>query len=91
MMSSITKESKNELIKEYGRVKRKTGSPEVQIAILTHEIMALTEHVKIHIHDFHTTRGLLRKVGKRRNLLTYLKNKDLERYHIVVNKLGLRK
>lgn len=88
---ALTKERKSELIKEYGRGKNDSGSVEVQVAILTEEITELTEHLKIHIHDFHSKRGLLQKVGKRRSLLDYLKRTDVVRYRELINKLGLRK
>lgn len=88
---ALTKSKKEELIKEYGRGKNDTGSVEVQVAILTEEIVELTEHLKEHIHDFHSKRGLLQKVGKRRSLLDYLKRTDVVRYRELINKLGLRK
>lgn len=68
-----------------------TGSPEVQIAILTERILNLTEHLKVHHKDFHSRRGLLKMVGQRRNLLNYLKKKDISRYRAIIEKLGLRK
>ena len=88
---ALTKERKSELVKEYGRGKNDTGSVEVQVAILTEEIVELTEHLKEHIHDFHSKRGLLQKVGKRRSLLDYLKRTDVVRYREIISKLGLRK
>ena len=88
---ALTKARKEELVKEYGRGKNDTGSVEVQVAILTEEIVELTEHLKEHIHDFHSKRGLLQKVGKRRSLLDYLKRTDVVRYREVIKKLGLRK
>ncbi len=88
---ALTKEKKNELVKEYGRGKNDTGSVEVQVAILTEEITELTEHLKVHIHDYHSKRGLLQKVGRRRSLLDYLKRTDVVRYRELINKLGLRK
>ena len=88
---ALTKERKSELVKEYGRGKNDSGSVEVQVAILTEEITELTEHLKVHIHDFHSKRGLLQKVGKRRSLLDYLKRTDVVRYRELINKLGLRK
>ena len=88
---AITKARKEELVKEFGRGKSDTGSVEVQVAILTEEITELTEHLKTHIHDFHSKRGLLQKVGKRRSLLDYLKRTDVLRYRELINKLGLRK
>ena len=87
----ITKEKKAELIKEYGRTPGDTGSPEVQVAVLTARITELTEHLKANPKDHHSRRGLLKMVGKRRNLLQYLKNKDLEGYRALIEKLGLRK
>lgn len=88
---ALTKERKSELVKEYGRGKNDSGSVEVQVAILTEEITELTEHLKVHIHDFHSKRGLLQKVGKRRSLLDYLKRTDVVRYREIISKLGLRK
>ena len=88
---ALTKEQKAEIVKEYGRGKNDTGSVEVQVAILTQEINELTEHLKIHIHDFHSRRGLLMKVGKRRSLLDYLKKEDVLRYRDLIKKLNLRK
>ena len=87
----ISKEKKAEIIKEYGRTPGDTGSPEVQIAVLTARITELTEHLKANPKDHHSRRGLLKMVGKRRNLLQYLKNKDLEGYRALIEKLGLRK
>lgn len=87
----MTKERKQEIIETYKRDEKDTGSPEVQIAILTEEILVLTEHLKEHKHDYHSRRGLLKKVGQRRSLLNYLKNKDVTRYRDVVKKLNLRK
>lgn len=88
---SITAERKQELINEYGRVATDTGSPEVQIAILTERITNLTEHFKTHTKDNHSRRGLLKLVNQRRKLLSYLKDKDQERYQTVIRNLGLRK
>ena len=88
---ALTKETKAELVKKYGKNANDTGSAEVQIAILTEEINNLTEHLKTHIHDYHSRRGLLKKVGQRRNMLNYLAKKDVTRYRDVVSKLGLRK
>jgi len=88
---SISSEKKLEIINEYKVHESDTGSPEVQIAILTHRINELNEHLKIHKKDHHSRRGLLKMVGKRRNLLNYLKNKDIERYRNLIEKLGLRK
>lgn len=88
---TINKEDKQGIIKEYQIHENDTGSPEVQLAILTNEINNLTEHLKIHKKDFHSRRGLLKKVGRRRRLLEYLKAKDIERYKSLIKKLGLRK
>ncbi|MEI5906224.1 30S ribosomal protein S15 [Bacillus spongiae] len=88
---AITQERKNELISEYKIHDNDTGSPEVQIAILTEEINNLNEHLRTHKKDHHSRRGLLKMVGRRRNLLTYLRNKDVQRYREVINKLGLRR
>jgi len=88
---SITAERKQELIKEHGRGSDDTGSPEVQIAILTHRINTLTEHFKVHAKDNHSRRGLLMLVNKRRSLLDYLKREDTSRYSDLIAKLGLRK
>ena len=87
----ITKEEKNKIIEEYKMHEGDTGSPEVQIAILTYRINDLNEHLKIHKKDHHSRRGLLKMVGQRRNLLNYLKGKDLERYRTLIARLGLRK
>ena len=87
----ITSEKKQEIINTYKRDEKDTGSPEVQIAILTKEIEALTEHLKNNKQDKHSKRGLLMKVGKRRSLLDYLVKTDVKRYRAVVSKLGLRK
>lgn len=88
---ALTKEVKSAIVKEYQRDAKDTGSVEVQVAILTEEIKVLTEHLKEHIHDFHSKRGLLQKVGKRRSLLDYLKKTDAVRYRELISKLGLRK
>ena len=88
---SITTERKAELAAEHGRGKGDTGSPEVQVAILTDRIQTLTEHFKTHAKDNHSRRGLLMLVNKRRNLLDYLKRKDHQRYADLIAKLGLRK
>ena len=88
---ALTKEKKAELVKKYGKTANDTGSAEVQIAILTEEINELTDHLKTHIHDFHSRRGLLRKVGQRRSLLSYLVKEDVTRYRKIVKDLGLRK
>ena len=88
---ALAKEVKEELVKKYARSKNDTGSAEVQIAILTEEIKALTEPLKEHSHDHHSRRGLLKKVGQRRNMLNYLAKKDVTRYRSIVEQLGLRK
>ncbi|MBO6106746.1 MAG: 30S ribosomal protein S15 [Stomatobaculum sp.] len=87
----ISKEKKAELIAAYGRKEGDTGSPEVQIAILTERIRELTEHLKANPKDHHSRRGLLMMVGQRRGLLTYLKKSDLDGYRALIEKLGLRK
>ena len=87
----MTKERKQEIINTYKREENDTGSPEVQIALLTERINELTEHLKVHKKDNHSRRGLLKIVGKRRNLLNYLAKKDIERYRTIAQKLSLRK
>ena len=87
----ISKESKDEIISKYKRDEKDTGSQEVKIALLTERINELTEHLKVHKKDNHSRRGLLKMVGKRRNLLNYLAKKDVNRYREIVAKLGLRK
>ena len=87
----MTVERKQEIIKEFQRDEKDTGSSEVQIALLTERINELTEHLKVHKKDNHSRRGLLQMVGKRRNLLNYLAKKDAESYKALVEKLGLRK
>ncbi len=87
----ITKEKKQKIIDEYALTPGDTGSPEVQVAVLTARIEELTEHLKDHPKDHHSRRGLLKMVGKRRNLLGYLKDKDIERYRSLIDRLGLRK
>lgn len=87
----IAKDKKQAIIKEYGRSEGDTGSPEVQIAILTARINELTDHFKANPKDHHSRRGLLKMVGQRRNLLAYLKSKDIERYRTLIEQLGLRK
>jgi small subunit ribosomal protein S15 len=88
---SVTKERKTEVIKTHAKHDGDTGSPEVQIALLTARINDLTEHFKAHPKDFAGRRGLLKLVGRRRNLLNYLRNNDVERYRLIVQALGLRK
>lgn len=88
---SITMERKQEVIKEYARGEADTGSPEVQVAVLSERIANLTEHLKVHKKDFHSRRGLLMMVGQRRRLLDYLKRKEAGRYERLVERLGLRR
>ena len=88
---ALTKEVKQKIIKEFAKNENDTGSAEVQIAILTKEIEELTEHLKVHIHDYHSRRGLLKKVGQRRNMLQYLAKKDIQSYREIIKKLGIRK
>lgn len=88
---AIKKSRKDEIIKEFGVKPGDTGSPEVQIALLTESINTLNEHFKTHIHDFHSRRGLLKMVGQRRRLLNYLRGKDINRYRVLIDKLGLRR
>ena len=87
----ISKEKKTAIMKEYARCEGDTGSPEVQVAVLTARIQELTEHLKEHHKDHHSRRGLLMMVGQRRGLLAYLKDKDIERYRAIIAKLGIRK
>ena len=87
---SISKERKAEIINEFKIHDNDTGSPEVQIAILTEEINNLNEHLRVHKKDHHSRRGILKMVGKRRNLLAYLRDKDVTRYRELIQKLGLR-
>jgi small subunit ribosomal protein S15 len=84
-------ENKEEIIRENRTHDGDTGSPEVQVAVLTRRISHLTEHLRTHKHDFHSRRGLLQMVGKRRRLLKYLQKKDVERYRTLIAKLGLRR
>ena len=87
----VVVEHKEEIIQEHRRHKGDTGSPEVQVAVLTRRIAHLTEHLREHKHDYHSRRGLLKMVGRRRRLLKYLQNKDVERYRALIAKLGLRR
>ncbi len=87
----LTKERKDELIKSFAVHDGDTGSPEVQVAVLTERIKYLTTHLKVNKHDFHTRRGLLKLVGQRRRQLRYLNNRDVNRYREVIARLGLRK
>lgn len=88
---SIESERKTQLIKEFAREENDTGSPEVQVAILSERIKNLTEHMSTHKKDFHSRRGLLAMVGLRRRLLDYLKGKDFSRYEVLIQRLGLRR
>lgn len=88
---ALNTETKAKIVKDFAREKNDTGSAEVQIAILTEEINTLTEHLKVHKHDHHSRRGLLKKVGQRKNMLAYLARKDVNRYRELIKKLGLRK
>ena len=87
----ISKEKKAAIMKEYARCEGDTGSPEVQIAVLSARIQELTEHLKEHPKDNHSRRGMFKMVGQRRGLLNYLKKKDIERYRALIEKLGIRK
>ncbi len=87
----ITKEEKQALIEQFGKGENDTGASEVQIAIFSKRIERLTEHLREHPHDFSTRRGLLKLVGKRRRLLNYLMDRDIERYRTIISELGLRK
>ncbi|MHA8109979.1 30S ribosomal protein S15 [Lactobacillaceae bacterium Melli_B4] len=88
---ALTQAHKNEIIKKYARHEGDTGSAEVQIAILTADINEINDHMKEHKKDFHSQRGLMKKIGHRRNLLAYLRNKDVQRYRELINSLGLRR
>ena len=88
---ALSSEAKKAIVEEYRQKDGDTGSPEVQIALLTHEILELNAHLQIHKHDHHSRRGLLKKVGHRRNLLKYLARKDVQRYRDLIKKLGLRR
>ncbi len=88
---ALASETKNEIMAEYGTVERDTGSPEVQVAMLTRRISDLTEHLKSHKHDHHSRRGLLLLVGRRRRLLNYLSRTDITRYRALIERLGLRR
>ena len=88
---ALTQERKQELINEYKVHENDTGSPEVQVAVLTEKINYLNEHLRTHKKDHHSRRGLLKMVGQRRHLLNYLKNKDVQRYRELITKLGLRR
>ena len=88
---ALSSEAKKAIVEEYRLKDGDTGSPEVQVALLTHEIIELNSHLLIHKHDHHSRRGLLKKVGHRRNLLKYLAKKDVKRYRTLIEKLGLRR
>ena len=88
---ALTKDRKSAIVSESARSKNDAGSVEVQVALLTERINKLTEHMKEHTHDYHTNRGLLKMVGKRKSLLEYLKNEDVQRYRELIKKLNLRK
>ena len=88
---ALTKERKTEIMKEFATHEGDTGSPEVQIAVLTADINSLNEHIREHKKDFHSYRGLMKKIGHRRNLLAYLRNKDVARYRKLIQRLGLRR
>lgn len=88
---ALSKEKKAEIVSKFAKDAKDTGSAEVQIAILTEEINELTSHLKVHSHDYHSRRGLLKKVGQRRSLLNYLFKNDVMRYRTVIKDLGLRK
>ena len=88
---SMSTEKKLEIIEQYRLHESDTGSPEVQIALLSYEIAHLTEHLKVHKKDFHSRRGLLKMVGRRRSLLNYLKSNDIDRYRQIITRLGLRR
>jgi ribosomal protein S15, bacterial/organelle len=88
---AMSKETKNEIIEKYARHEGDTGSPEVQIALLSWEINHLNDHIKSHKKDHATYRGLMKKIGHRRNLLVYLRNKDVQRYRELISALGLRR
>ncbi len=87
----LTTDQKKELIEQFKRHESDTGSPEVQVGLLTHRIQYLTEHLKIHKKDHHSRRGLLMLVGRRRRLLNYVKSKDVKRYRTIIENLGLRR
>lgn len=88
---ALTQEAKNQIIKEHARHDGDTGSVEVQVAVLTADINQLNQHMSEHKHDYHSQRGLMKKIGRRRNLLRYLRNEDIARYRDLIVKLGLRR
>ncbi|MBG9988514.1 30S ribosomal protein S15 [Aerococcaceae bacterium DSM 111176] len=88
---ALSKEVKDQIVKDYATHEGDTGSPEVQIALLTHDINSLNDHIKSHKKDYHSYRGLMKKIGHRRNLLAYLRNKDVARYRELISRLELRR
>ncbi len=88
---AISKEKKNEIIKAYATKEGDTGSPEVQVAVLTEQITQLNAHLQSHPHDFHSRRGLYTMIGQRRRLLNYLRNSNIDRYQVLIDKLGIRR
>ena len=88
---ALTKEEKQKIVQEHRIKDNDTGSPEVQVAVLTNEILSLNNHLKAHPHYYHSRRGLLQKVGRRRHLMNYLRDKDIQRYRELLKKLGLKK
>ena len=88
---ALTKEQKAEIVKKYGKDAKDTGSVQVQVALLTAEINELNVHFETHIHDFHSKRGLMKKIGQRKSLLNYLKDEDLHAYEALIESLGLRR
>ena len=88
---AISKEKKNEIIKQYATHEGDTGSTQVQVAVLTADINELNDHLRTHKHDYHSQRGLMKKIGHRRNLLAYLRNTDIQRYRELIKSLGLRR
>ena len=88
---SISAEQKETVVNEYQRAPKDTGSPEVQVALLSAKIQDLTEHFKVHVHDHHSRQGLLRMVNRRRKLLDYLKDEDIDRYRTLIERVGLRR
>ncbi len=87
----LSKDVKQSIMQQYAQTEGDTGSPEVQVAVLTKEIEVLNDHLEAHKHDFHSRRGLLKKIGRRRNLLRYLQGKDINRYRELIKSLGLRR
>lgn len=87
----LSKAEKTQIMKDYARFEGDTGSVEVQVAVLTAQINSLTEHLKVHKKDYHSTRGLMKMVGRRKNFMTYLRETDVNRYRVLLQRLGLRK